>query len=215
MRFITRWAFRSLILLIVLVVCLVLLKDTLAKSFVEHRIRIETGMDVRIGKLEVGLFTPMINVQDLKLYNLPEYGGLPFLDMPDLHLEYDLRALFMRRVHFRLVRLYLAELNVVEGRNGHTNVNLSLDALTETAPRSASVNFGSGFEFAGIDTLNFTLGKVRYTSLRQAGKETEVKLGLRNRVVTNIKTLHELTNVLIKTLFQNGITVITNPPPRR
>ncbi len=70
----------------------------------------------------------------------------------------------------------------MEGRDGRTNLVLSLDDL-ESAPRRGEVNAASifGFAFSGVETLNLTLGKARYTSLRRPGKATEVQLGLKKR----------------------------------
>lgn len=213
MKFITRWAFRLFILTIVLAVALVLLKDIVAKAFVEYRIRKQTGMDVKIGRLELGLSAPMVTLEDFKLYNLPEYGGSPFLDIPDLYVEYDPYALASGRLHLRLVRIYLAEMNIVEAKNGHTNLVLNLDRLSEPSAKSISL-IGSRLDFAGLDTLNFTIGKVRYTSLRRPGSATEVNLGYKNQVATGIKSLTDLSNLVIKTLFRNGITVINQSPKR-
>ncbi len=87
MRFLVRWTFRLVILAAVLAVALILSKDALLKSLAETQIRAQTGMDVRIGKLELGLFSPTLNVEDFKLYNPAEFGGSPLLDVPDLHVN--------------------------------------------------------------------------------------------------------------------------------
>src|SRR5690242_6421016 len=120
-KFIFRWLFRAFILLIVLAVALVLLKDTLIKSFVENRLRKQTGLEVKIDKLEVGMFSSIINMEGFKIYNSPEYGGAPFIDLPELHVEYDRDALALRKFHLNLVRFNLAEVLVVEGKDGKTN----------------------------------------------------------------------------------------------
>jgi uncharacterized protein involved in outer membrane biogenesis len=216
MKFLVRWAFRLFIVLLVLAVGLVLLKDILAKALAEHQIRAQSGMDVKIGKLELGLFAPTLTVEDLKIFNRAEFGGSPLLEVPDLHIEYDLGALARRRLHLKLVRLSLTEVNVVENREGRTNLVLALDSLDiGAALPSAELQYPIGLEFAGIDTLNLTLGRVKYTSLRRPEKATEVNLGLRNEIYTNIKSLTELRNLVMKTLFRNGITITAKAPAER
>lgn len=213
MRFLVRWTFRLVILAAVLAVALILSKDALLKSLAETQIRAQTGMDVRIGKLELGLFSPTLNVEDFKLYNPAEFGGSPLLDVPDLHVEYNPAALTRLRLQLRLVRIAVSEINIVEARDGRTNLVLSLDDL-ESAPRRGGVNAASifGFAFSGVETLNLTLGKARYTSLRRPGKATEVQLGLKNEIMTDVQSIAQLKQQLMRTLFRNGITITDAPP---
>ena len=194
----------------VLTVGLILLKDTLVKAVVEHRLRQETGMDVNIAWLEVGLLSPTLTIADLKLYNPAEFGGSPFLQVPDLHVEYRPEPLLFRKLHLNLVRLSVSEVNVVEGRDGRTNV---VAVLPELATLSAPQNSRSsllGFDLVGIDTLNISLGTLRYSSLRKPGKATEIKVGLRNEIFTNVKSLAEARDAVMKKAFRNGIAISSN-----
>jgi hypothetical protein len=206
-RFLVRWAFRCVVLLMVLTVGLILLKDVLVKAFVEHRLRKETGMDVNIAWLEVGLLSPTLTIADLKLYNPAEFGGSPFLQVPDLHVEYRPEPLLFRKLHFTLVRLSLAEVNIVEGRDGRTNVMAVLPDLATVSSRENRRESLLGFDFKGIDTLNLSLGTLRYSSLRKPGKSTEIKVGLRNEIFTNVRSIAEARDAVLKKAFRNGITV--------
>jgi uncharacterized protein involved in outer membrane biogenesis len=209
MRFLGRWAFRCLILFLVLVVALVLLKDVLLKSFLESLIRTQTGLGVKMARLEAGLLSPTLTIDNLKLYNRPEFGGSPFLDIPDLHVEYDWWALVKRKLHLRFVRLAIAEINIVEARDGQSNFVLSLDPGNSPLAPSLGANSILGMEYAGIDSLNLTLGKVKYTNLKKPGQDTEVTIGLKNEIATNLRTISDLNNWITKILFRNGITIST------
>lgn len=211
MKFLFRWAFRLFLVFVVLVVALVLLKDSALKAYVEHRIRSETGLDVRIGKLEAGLFNSTLTIENLKLYNTAEFGGSPLIDLPELHLEGDGSFLASRRLHFKLVRLAVHEINVVESQNGRTNivgVLASLDKLTST---NRPTETPRDWEFDGIDTLNLTLGKLKYFSMKKLGQATEFDLGLNNQIVTNVKSLNELSSVVMTAILQKGITILGDP----
>ena len=169
MKFFVRWAFRLFVVLVVLVVALVLLKDVLLKAYTKHHIRSQTGMDVKIARFETGLFSPTLTIEGCQLYNPAQFGGSPFLNIPDLYVECDPGALAQRRLRFRLLRLTVAEINIVEDRSGQTNFVAAVKNLQRAAraPRLASV---PGLEFAGVDVLNLTLGRLTYTSLRHPGK---------------------------------------------
>lgn len=204
MRFLFRWAFRLFLVIVVLVVALLLLKDTLLKSYAEARIRRQTGMEARLGKLEVGVFSPTLTVEDFRLYNRAEFGGSPLLDVPELHLECDASALASRKLRFKLVRLHIRELNIVEDQAGRTNVS---DWLGELEKVMTTPGRGGSAEFGGIETLNVTLGKIRYGSLKQPAQVSEVELGLKNQIFTNVQSMEELYGLLVKVLFQKGVTI--------
>src|SRR5688500_2313291 len=87
-RWLVRLAVTLVLLSIVLVVVALLLKDVIAKNIAERNLRSETGLDAKISKLEVGLLTPTLNLEGMKLYNAAEFGGGTFLEMPELRMEY-------------------------------------------------------------------------------------------------------------------------------
>jgi uncharacterized protein involved in outer membrane biogenesis len=199
MKTLFRWAFRCFIVLVVLAVAGILLLDTIAREVAETRVKSETGLDVKIGRVRVGIFNPTITLENLVLYNRAEFGGSPLIDLPELHVEYDRQALVARTLHCHLVRLNLAQLNVVEDKNGRTN----LDALRRRAQ-------SSGFEFAGIDILNLTLGKATFMRMRQPGQVDELRLDIHNQVLTNIKSAQDLSSVLMVALLRNGVNLLGN-----
>lgn len=201
-----RWAFRLLVLAIVLVIGLILLKDTLLKEAAEERIRAETGLEVRIGKLDAGLFRPTLTIQDLVIYNAAEFGGGPFFDIPDLHLEYDY-GLPSEGVTLKLLRLNIRELHLVESQAGQTNLMV---LLARVAPESLRKKDGTGGEesgFGGIGMLNLSVGKVRYTSLKNPRRNQEIPVGMKNEIIQDVRTEEDLTAILLKVLLRAGITI--------
>src|SRR3954468_6583288 len=116
-----RWALYLFIIFVVLVVAAVLLLDTIAREIAQNRIRAETGMGVKIGKLSIGLLTPTVTIENLKLYNTAEFGGAQCLDIPELHVEYDVQAARAGKMHLKLVRFNMAEVDVLQDKKGHTN----------------------------------------------------------------------------------------------
>ncbi len=206
MKTLFRWAFRLFLLLLVLLAAGVLLLDSIARSVAENRIRSETGLEARIGSLSIGLWSPELTIENFKLYNSAEFGGSPLIDLPELHIEYDRRALFSRRLHCRLVRLSLAELNVVFNKSGKSN----LQALKDYQHKSGTITAGgTGSKtktpfFAGIETLNLSAGKATRLSMNTPGKVQEVKLDIRHLIVTDIKTENDLETKLAALLLTRG-----------
>lgn len=215
-KFIFRWAFRFLILAIVLVVALILLKDTIIKSVAENQIRKSTGMDVKIGAMHVGLTRPVFNVENFVLYNTAEFGGGTFIDVPDLYLEMlpDAKKGEMR---FKIVRMNVRELNIIENLQGRTNITSVTGAL-DTLQRNRTNSKDPVFK--GIDTLNLSVGKIRYINMRAPKRNQEFNLALQNEVVLNVRTWEDMAAIIFKVLLRAGVAIyfdqpapVTNAPP--
>jgi hypothetical protein len=210
-KFIFRWAFRFLILAIVLAVALILLRDQILTSIVETRIRNSTGLDVKIGALHTSLTRPVFGVENFVLYNTAEFGGGTFIDVPDLSLELYPDALQKQELHFKLVRLNIRELNIVESKTGATNI-LNMTSALERA--SGGKSNQAVFAFKGIDTLNLTVGKVRSINLRAPNRNQEMNLALQNEVVQNVRSWDDMAGILLKIFVRAGFTIYFDQPQR-
>lgn len=201
MKWMFKWFFRITFLLLALVIGLVLAKDAILKAAVERQIRAQTGMDVKIRRFSLGLLSPVVSIEDFKLYNPPEFGGTAFIDIPELHVEYDRLALAERRLHITLMRFNLAELNIVKNEAGQTNLVSMIDMSDARRLRDARPE---DFEFAGIEVLNLSLGKVRFLDLKEPGRSRELRLDVRDRVLKNVRSESDFLGVLLLIWLRNG-----------
>jgi hypothetical protein len=196
-RTLFRWIFRIALVLVVVgflsAIALLLLKDSMTKSLAERNLRDGTGMDAKVGKLEVGLLTPTVNLEGLKMYNRPEFGGGVFLDMPELRLEYVPESMRSGKLHLKTVRLHIAEVNVVKNKEGKTNIEaVNKEASRKTGGQKKDTN-KPGMDFGGIDIAYVTIGKVRITDLSNPKNNREINVGMKEEVGRNLKTEAEVT----------------------
>ena len=198
-----RWLVYLFIICVVLIVAAVLLLDTVAKEIALKSIRAETGMDAKIGKLSVGLLSPTLNVEKFKLYNTAEFGGSPFLDLEELHVEYDREALRSGKIHFKLIRLDLAEVTLVKNKSGRLN----FERLQKATAHASGTNSLAGWSFAGIDALNVTIAKARIADLNSPAESEEVDLPIKNEVFTNIHSAKDFLAVAIVLAGQTGVPI--------
>jgi len=209
MKCLFKWFFRLSFLLVLLVVAVVLGKDAMLKAAVERQIRAQTGMDVKIGRFSLGLFSPVVTIEDFRLYNTAEFGGTPFVDIPELHIEYDRMALTERKLHITLLRFNLAELNIVKNEAGHTNL---VSMMTKPPPPRARNSKGvPEIEFTGIDVLNLSLGRLRLLDLRDRQRSGELYIGLRDQVFRNVKSQSDLVGVLFLLWLRSGDRLAAEP----
>ena len=214
MKTVFRWAFRLFIVMVVLLVAGILLLNTLAREFVAYQLAKETGLEVRIGKVDISLLSPNITIENLIIYNRADFGGSPFIDLPELHVEYDRAALRSRKLHCKLVRVNLARINVVEDKNGRRNFEALQKAVSALPSATGAANQvqpsvgAGGFQFAGIDTLNLTLGKATYLRLNQPDKVEELDMNVNHQVFANIKNQQDFGSVLIVALLKSGANLM-------
>jgi hypothetical protein len=208
MKFIVRWLFRLLLLLLVLTVAALLLKDSLLQEFAETRLRQRTGLVTQIGRLEAHLLSPTLTLQDAKLFNPAEFGGTPFLEIPDAFLEYDRLALATGRLRWRLIRLHVAELVVVRDAQGRANLPVIRAQLAERAthPRFGTLRFG------GIDTLNLTLERICVYQVGSTAPPATFHLGLRHEVLRDLRTPADLEQALLALVARLGLAPFLPPP---
>jgi hypothetical protein len=202
MKRLVRWLFRLLILGIVLLVALLLLKDSLLKALAEWRIREQTGMSVTIKRLEVGILSPTFTLEGFKLYNPPEFGGLVCLDIPEVHFEYDPQAAAVGKLRLKLLRFHLHEVNLVRNQAGQTN----LFSLVKKGDRAQTGGARQGsrprIDFGGIDRLYLTLGAIKYTDLQQPTNNWQRTIGWKDYEVRDLRTGEDVQNFATKVLMQ-------------
>jgi len=190
-----RWALYLFLLLAALIVAAVLSLDTIVKQIVQSRLRAETGMEVKIGKMDIGLATPTIAIEDLKIYNPPDFGGSLFLSVPEIYVDYDWNAIRAGQLHLNLVRLNLAEMDIVQGQQGRLNIE-SIEQKSQAAAQAAREQ-SPALAFTGLDTLNVTLQKLRTWSLDSPGRVTETRFGITNEIFTNLKTEADMRQMAV------------------
>jgi hypothetical protein len=193
-KFLFRWAFRLFLALMVLLVAAILLLDRIVREVAENRLQNRTGMDVSIGRVNVGLLSPEIEVEDFKIYNTAEFGGSPFLEVPEMHIEYDRSALFGGRLHYRLLRVTVEEAELVRSKAGRSNVQSIFGGKKAAKDRAGGFGWGGWFhyQFDGIDTLNLTARRVTMVNMADPGNARERNLDIRNQVITDLKTGRDL-----------------------
>jgi hypothetical protein len=165
-------------------------------------------MDAEIGKFSVGLTEPTVTIQNFKLYNPPDFGGTPFLDIREIHAEYDRHALRKHDLHITLLRFNLAELDIVKNQAGQTNI-FSIAGIASfqkagAAGRATGFLRQTGPEFTGIDVLNVSIGKARFIDLKDQRLNRAQEIGIENCVIKNVKSQADLAGLAVFVALRGG-----------
>jgi len=201
MKKLFKWLFRLLLVLFLFVLVLILCLNPIAKFLTERQIRQQTGLDVTIGKLSIGLGNSTLAIENFRLYNSSDFGRSIFLAVPEVRVRYDLPALRAKRIHLNLVQLNLGELHIVQNKNGKTN----LQALQGRQNPSSSASGASPVQFEGIDTLKLTIGKLKFTSDKNPARNEERYIGYKNETIKNVKSMKDLEPLIARIALEKDV----------
>jgi len=192
-RKILRWIVGIAAVLLLLVALAILFRNPLLKTITCWNIHKSTGLHTSMGGFDLDVAGSRLHITRFRIYNSAVFGGSLLVDIPEVYLEADPQEAAKGRLRFKEVRFNLAEANVVRDTNGITNIE-SLKKKVEATSRTSGRSHTNGFEFAGIDKLTVTLGKLNFTDLQQPENSANVELGIKDEVVRNIKTEEDLQN---------------------
>lgn len=205
MKWLLKWLFRLFLLAVVLVVFLLLSLNSILRVVIENRIRVQTGMDAEIGKFSVGLIEPTVEIQNLRLYNPPDFGGTPFLNIPEIHVEYDRAALARHEIHLTLLRFNLQEFDIVKNEAGQTNLfSLGIPLTAKKSGGAASFKQKTGYDFKSIDVLNVSIGKIKFIDLKNQRNNREQIIGIEDLPLRNVKSQTDLAGLALLVALRGG-----------
>jgi uncharacterized protein involved in outer membrane biogenesis len=213
MKFIFRWLFRLVLLVIVIAGVLILVKDQLLKSYIAGKISKATGLPVTIGELDANLFTPTAIIKDLKIYNPAEIGGSLFIDIPEILIEYNTNSIVNKKMRLQLLKINIREINVVKLTNGLSNIDLLQSPVKEMSKGDTHRPI-DGID--GIDILNLSFGSINFIDMTKPASSKRIQIGLQNEIVRNVNSLSDLTGIVLKIILRvmgNNMLNVTDEQP--
>jgi hypothetical protein len=193
--------------------------DWIVKRTIQSRVNASGVAEVEIGSLNIGLFSPHLEVRDLKVFGQSQFGGVQLLDLPELRVEYDREALKLQELKFRLVRIRMNELTLMDGfSGGQTNMFQRMQGyselvvaytnrigeLTNRIDLDRAQRVGN-MTFRGIERLELTLGRVRFVDVKDPLSEKVAALNINRRVMTNIADLPGLAPLAMELLVRTTL----------
>jgi hypothetical protein len=119
-------------------------RNFIARVSVEYGAKKITGFPLKIGSVDVGLFSSKVDVRDLTLMNPPEFQEKMFVDMPQLYIDYRLHSMLSGAPHINDMLINIKQLVVVKTDKGDSNA-MKL----------------KGVVFSGKSSSKYTIDKLR------------------------------------------------------
>ncbi len=195
-------------------------KNIIVKTSVTAGVKAMTGLRLRIGSMNVGVFKSLIGINELHLHNPEGFGDDLMVDIPEIYVDYNLGAFFEGKTHLEEVRLHLKEFVVVKNEAGELNLNV-LKAVKEAeeeieAEERAEEDEGEEQQAAmpdiQIDLLDLKIDKVIYKDYSKGTspnvKEYNVNIDEKYENISDAKSFDRL--IIVKALKNTAIARLTN-----
>lgn len=200
MKTFASWSIKFLWWLAFVVLAVVILtlvyREMIVRNIAEAKIRKATGLDAEAGSVSFSLLEPKLTFDNLKLYNNTNFGGTLFMDVPEMHVEFDRAALRHHELHITLLRVKVAELDIVKNSSGETNLFALARKLVPNQAGGGRREFApvNGWTFTGIDTLNVSLGTIKFVDLKSQLHNRALLMSLQNRIINDVKKPADLND---------------------
>jgi hypothetical protein len=173
---------RIVLVLAALVVVGVLARNLIARIGIEVGTKKTTGFPLEIGTVNVGLFNGQLDVERLKLMNPPEFQDRLFVDLPSLHVKYQLGSMFTGVPHINTMVIKIDQIVLVKNTNGISNLQQLKGVVSPSESGKASGGGGQKPEATKsrpyrVDDLRIHVGTVIIKDLTKV-KPSERKLTL-------------------------------------
>lgn len=161
-------------------------RNSLLRAFTEYRVFDATGLETRIGRWQSSPHLVEATLRDLRLLNPPAFGPEPLLVAPELRFELDAASSLAGRIRFKEAWVHLSEFNLVRAVDGRLNLDDVERVVRERLNRRRRTARWLEPDFAGIDRLHVTLGRVNFIDRRRPERSRAFELGITNELVTTI-----------------------------
>jgi len=201
-----------IILVVALVVGLSFGKNLLVKSTIEKGVKLVTGLQLRIGSLNIGIVKTLVGIKSLKLYNPEGFQDRVMLDMPEVFVDYDLPAALKGTVHLNEVRIDLKEFIVVKNKEGKLNLDSLKVVKAQKEGKDPEEKEKGKAPDIKIDLLKLKIGMVIYKDYSSGSKPTVRKFNVNiNETHENITNPYALVSlIVVKALARTAIANLTN-----
>lgn len=172
----------GIIIVLVLLLIVMIGKDSIAKAIIQKGIGARTGLELEIENVSVGLLGSCAKIDNLVLLNPLGYEDRVMADIPDLFIDFDLGAILRGNIHFKKIRLDLKKLFVIKDGGGRLN----LDALKGIKAKKEEVisrvreihEAKSEAPSFKIDRLELKVGRIIYMDYTAKAPLRKIELDL-------------------------------------
>ena len=179
------------------------LKNGIAQAAVQGVFKKLTGLDLKIGSLNLGLMAGRLESHGIELKNPAGFADPVMVNMPTLLVDLEPASLFSGRVHLEEVQLDLRELLIVKNKDGKLNLDYLKPAGSEKASSEKPAKPAKAPQIH-IDQLRLKIGKVIYKDYSKGGNPSVQEFSLNlDESYSNISNINALVPLIMSKVLYN------------
>ncbi len=179
-------------LTVILVFGAILLKDPIIKSTVTITASHVVGAPVHIDSFSFGILKHAIRISGLKIYNPKSFPKGVLLDLPKIHVDYNLGNILRKKMHLTKVDIVLKDVVLVKNSKGELNVD-SLKIVKKPANDKPTEEIP-----LLIDSLKLDIGQVVLKDYTAGSNPAVYAYNLKiQRQYENITSAQQLTALIL------------------
>jgi len=193
--------------IVALALVVIFTRNVIIRASVEKGVKMVTGLTLRMDSFRVGIFKPFLHIRGLKLFSPAGFKDRMMVDMPEIYVDYDRRALLRGKVHLINARIDLKELIVVRNAYGELN----LDSLKVVQARKRGARPAERMPPFMIDRLALKIGKVVFKDYSMGTPIVkEFNLAI-DETYTNIDDPNALVSlIVVRAIERTSIAALAN-----
>jgi hypothetical protein len=187
-------------------------RDALVTWTLRRAISGALGVGVRLDRTELGLSDASWHLQNLVLSNPPGFGPGPMVEIPEIFVRYDTTASRSNAVRLAEFRFHLSGLHVDVDGMGRTNLMVLGQAAMPG--RSGTNLMSDGWQFAGIDRLTLSLGRITFRDARDPARNRSFDLAVTNHTLQDVTSVIQLVPLALEIGLRSGWSPLGTPSTR-
>jgi len=211
-RRLIKWTLRLIAVAVVLIVVVALGRNVFFRLMLERRLEAATGFQTTVGRAQVDWLRPVIRFQHVRLFNPPELGGKPFLDILEAKVTYDFTELLAQRFLVRELEMEIGEVRLVRHE-----VDVSTQALLSRHWARVGPFVGAvlvdPLMFVGVDRLVLSMDRYVYSDHIDVWRTKDVSLGVRELSVEQLRNRGDWLRLWEQLARARGLGPLPLPPP--
>jgi uncharacterized protein involved in outer membrane biogenesis len=192
---------KILVIIVVVVVGLGIAKNALTQIVLSSAISKAAHVPVKIGGVNLSLLSASLRIKNLKVSNPSGYPEKVMMDVPQIFVDFDPKALSQGKAHFEEVNLDLKELVVIKRKDGALNVDAvkPTEAEKKASNEKAKAPKGGKAPKLMIDKLTLSIGRVVYKDYSTGGEPNvqTFDVNIQNREFHNIDNPATVVSLLM------------------
>ncbi len=203
------------ITLVVIIVVLIVGRNMIVKFAIEAGAKVAAGVPVKIAKIDLGLTSTRVGINDLNIYNPKGFPEEAMFHAPEIFVDYKLGAMLTGKIHIEDIRLDFDKFVVVKNEKGEINLEALKPETKEGQPKKAAKK-DSGKKKKGpeiqIDHLSLKVGTVIFKDYSKGGepKVTEYKINI-SEEISNVMDAQALIGfIMTKALAKTALSSLGN-----